>query len=67
MRLTTAHKVMMVTAIGFGTFFSIWSGSRYTNTGSSNDLVMSVIGGATTLGLIVYFRFFLRKLRKSKP
>lgn len=64
MRLITAHKIMISSAILFGGFFTGWSANNYSAEGESTALTLSILSGAATVGLVFYFRSFLRKNRK---
>jgi len=66
MRLITAHKIMISSAIAFGIFFTGWSGHRYSGGRESMDLNLALVSGVATLSLVFYFRYFLKKNRKDK-
>ena len=63
MRLTTAHKILIITALFCALIVSITGVYRYLGDGAVFDLVVASLSGAAVIGLGLYLRSFLRKLR----
>ena len=56
MRLMTAHKILIGSAIAFFVFFTIFELRSYTKTGELVDLVSGIFGLVVAVGFAVYFR-----------
>ena len=56
MRLMTAHKILIGSAIAFFLFFTIFELRSYANTGALVDLVSGLFGLVVAIGFAVYFR-----------
>ena len=62
MRLTTAHKILIGSAIVFFAFYGVWELVRYSESGAQSSLVAGALALAGTGGLMLYLRSFLRSL-----
>ena len=62
MRLTTAHKILIGSAIVFFAGYGIWELVRYTDSGAQSSLLAGVLALGGTAGLAVYLRGFLKSL-----
>jgi hypothetical protein len=60
--VTTAHKILIATAIAFFLGYALWELGRYAETGDADGLAWS--GGATlvAIGLGIYLLRFFRSL-----
>lgn len=56
MRLITAHRILIGTAIAFGVFFTVWEVVRYVHTGQAVLLVIAAVTAVITLGLGYYLK-----------
>ena len=56
MRLMTAHKILIASAVAFFAFFALFEMRSFAATGSIADLASGVLG----LGVAVGFGFYLR-------
>ena len=61
MKLVTAHKVLIRSAIGLGGLFSVWSGAMWFKNGDSSYAIVGVATIGATVALFVYLRNFTRK------
>ena len=62
MSVTTAHKILIATAIGFFLVYALWELADYTRSGDASALVWSAAGAGGALGLGIYLRRFIRSL-----
>ncbi len=62
MRLTTAHKILITTAIVFFAGYGIWELARYADSGTRSSLIAGVLALVGTGGLAIYLRSFLKSL-----
>lgn len=58
------HKVLIVTAIAFCAFFSVWGWGVYRQTGTTWSLASSLAFGVFAVAFVVYLRFLRRFLGK---
>ena len=65
MKVTTAHKVLIATAIGFFLIYALWELADYTRSGEDRALVWSAAGTCAAVGLAVYLWRFIRSLGTS--
>ena len=65
MRVTTAHKILIATAIGFVLNYALWELADYTRSGDTRALVSSAAGTCAAVGLAVYLWRFIRSLGTS--
>lgn len=63
MSLKAFHVVFVAASVLLMTFLSAWNFRNYRESGASSDLVWSVAAGIAIVVLLVYGRFFLRKLK----
>lgn len=64
MSLKSFHVVFIVSAFLLSLFLGVWSLNEYMTAGRRvTDLVMGVLSLAGAFVLVVYGRFFLKKLR----
>lgn len=63
MSLKAFHVVFVAASVVLMTFLSGWGFVSYQETRSSEYLVWSLCAACAVVGLLVYGRFFLRKLR----
>ncbi|MSU34140.1 MAG: hypothetical protein EXS36_03330 [Pedosphaera sp.] len=63
MSLKAFHLVFIVASVLMMTGFSVWGGARWRETGDIVDLCLSVLGGLAAAGLVMYGRYFLKKLK----
>lgn len=61
MKLMTAHKILISTAIAFFLFYALLQIVRYVNTGLSSALVLSALSAVVAVGFGIYLYF--RSLR----
>jgi hypothetical protein len=64
MRLTTAHKILIATAVLFFAGYALWELRRYAQTADVGALWRSVAAGLGAVGLGLYLRAFVRSLRQ---
>ena len=65
MSVTTAHKILIATAIGFFLIYALWELADYTRSGETGALVWSLAGTSAAVGLAVYLWRFIRALGTS--
>ena len=58
------HKVLIVTAIAFCAFFSVWGWREYQRTSTTWSLASAVAFAGFAVGFAVYLRFLRRFLGK---
>ena len=63
MTITTAHKILISSAIAFFAFFAILEISKYFSQGSLALLLMGALSAIVTVLLIFYLRAFIRRTR----
>jgi hypothetical protein len=56
MRLITAHKILIGSAVAFFAFFAAFELRTYAGTGGLTDLVSGIFGLAVAVGFAVYLR-----------
>jgi hypothetical protein len=61
-KVTTAHKILIATAIGFFLIYALWELADYTRSGDARALAWSAGGTAAAVGLSIYLRRFIRSL-----
>ena len=62
MKVTTAHKILIATAIGFFLIYALWELADWARTGDALALGWSVAGTAAAVGLAIYLWRFIRSL-----
>jgi hypothetical protein len=62
-RVTTAHKILIASAIVFFAGYGLWELRHYGNSGERSALIASVLAIAGAGGLAIYLRAFLRSLK----
>lgn len=63
MSLKAFHVVFIVASVGLCLLMAGWSFGNYRTNGALSDLVWAFGASASALGLLVYGRVFLSKLR----
>ncbi|HLC40150.1 MAG TPA: hypothetical protein VJO34_00820 [Methylomirabilota bacterium] len=63
MTITTAHKILISSAIAFFAFFAALEFAKYFSQGSLALLLMGALSGVVTVVLIFYLRAFIRRSR----
>ena len=63
MSLKAFHIVFVAASVVLMAFLSGWSLLAYQETHSTEYLVWSLCAASSVVGLVIYGRFFLRKLR----
>jgi hypothetical protein len=63
MRLTTAHIILIGSAIVFFAGYGLWELARYQSAGIESSLVAGVLALAGAGGLGMYLRRFLQRLQ----
>jgi hypothetical protein len=63
-RLTTAHKILIATAVLFFAGYAFWELRRYAQMGDAGALWRSVGAMLGAIGLGFYLRAFVRSLRQ---
>jgi hypothetical protein len=61
MSVTTAHKILIATAIGFFLIYALWELAQYTQ-GEEQALAWSAAGTTAAIGLAIYLWRFIRSL-----
>jgi hypothetical protein len=64
MTLITAHKILISVSIVFFFAYALREFFIYVSQGGSASLFASILSGLAALGLLVYFRAFLRSLHR---
>jgi branched-subunit amino acid ABC-type transport system permease component len=62
-----AHRILIVAAICFGVFYTIWEALAYRETREANHLVIAVIALIITLGLAYYLKNLRRFVGGVRP
>jgi hypothetical protein len=63
--VTTAHKILIATGIGFFLIYALWELADYARSGESQALLWSGAGTCAAVGLAVYLWRFIRSLGTS--
>jgi hypothetical protein len=63
-RLTTAHKILIFTAVLFFAGYALWEVRRYVQVADDVALWRSAGAMLGAIGLGIYLRFFVRSLRR---
>ena len=63
MTITTAHKILIGSAIAFFAFFAILEVKYYLSAGGTVTLLMGLVSGVVVVGLAFYLRAFIRRSR----
>ena len=63
MRLITAHKILIASAVAFFLFFAVFELRSYADSGTFGDLASGIFGLAVAVGFALYFR----RLRAPTP
>lgn len=64
MKLTTAHKILIATAVLFFAGYALWEWRRYSQTADVGAFLRGIAAMLGAVGLGVYLRFFVRSLRQ---
>lgn len=56
MRLITAHRILIGSAIGFFIFYAGWRLRRWLGGGGAPDAVQAAVAAAVAVGLLLYYR-----------
>ena len=64
MSLKAFHIVFILMSTLLSVGFCWWMLRSYSATGAVSELVMGILSGATAVGLVVYGRYFLKKLKR---
>ena len=62
MKLTTAHTILIGSAIVFFAGYGVWELVRYSDSSARSSLISGVLALVGTGGLAIYLRSFLRNL-----
>ena len=63
MSLKAFHLIFITLSIFFSLTFGIWAVVNHGSSGKTADLFMGIISLVGTIGLSVYLRYFLKKLK----
>ena len=63
MSLKAFHLIFITLSIFFMLMFGIWAVVNHGSSGKTADLFMGIISLVGTIGLSVYLRYFLKKLK----
>ena len=63
MTITTAHKILIGSAIAFFAFFTVLEIVRFFSMGGVALLLMGGVSGLAAVGLALYLRAFIRRSR----
>ena len=66
MRLITAHKILIGSAVAFFLFFAVFELRSYAGSGNSTDLLGGIFGLAVAIGFAVYLRSVFAKARRDQ-
>jgi len=61
-KLTTAHKILIGSAVVFFAGYGVWELVRYLDSGAQSSLIAGVLALGGTAGLAIYLRSFLKTL-----
>lgn len=64
MKLTTAHKILIATAVLFFAGYAVWELRRYSQTADVGALLRGAAAMLGAAGLGIYLRFFVRSVRQ---
>ncbi|MFQ5882700.1 MAG: hypothetical protein ACE5I9_09555 [Candidatus Methylomirabilales bacterium] len=56
MRIKTAHKILIASAIVFFLFFGIWEFNHYAKSGDAWALIRGLVSVVVAVGFSIYFR-----------
>jgi hypothetical protein len=62
--VTTAHKILIATAVLFFFGYALWELRRYSQIGDVGALLRGIASLVGTVGLGLYLRAFIRSLHK---
>ena len=65
MSLKAFHVVFIILSLICSVGFGIWEIRSYRNTGEVTDLLMGIGSFVVSVLLLIYFRWFLRKLKNE--
>lgn len=60
-RIKTAHKILIGSAIAFFIFFGVWQFRVYTRTGEAGALVIGILSAMAVIGFGIYYRSLRQK------
>lgn len=63
MSITTAHKILITTAIVFFLLYAVWEVRNYPSPGGAWALLRGMMSAIAALGLGLYLRYFLKSLK----
>ena len=63
MSLKAFHLVFIILSIFFTLMFGIWAVVNHGSSGKTAELVLGILSLVGTVGLSVYLRYFLKKLK----
>jgi len=63
MSLKAFHLVFIILSILFTLMFGVWGVVNHDSSGKTAELVMGIISLAGAIGLSLYLRYFLKKLK----
>lgn len=63
MSLKAFHIIFVAASVGVSLFLGVWSALAYRNTGAPVHLVFAIASALAIVGLLIYGRYFLRKLK----
>ena len=66
MRLLTAHKILIGSAVVFFMFFALFEMRSFAATGSLADLASGVVGLAAAVGFGLYLRTVFERARQEE-
>ena len=67
MRLLTAHKILIVSAVVFFAFFGLFEMRNFAATGSFADLGSGVFGFSVAVGFGLYLRALFARAKRNTP
>lgn len=67
MRLITAHKVLIGSAVALFLFFAVFQLRSYASSGSLADLASAVLGFVVAVAFALYLRTVFAKGRQDDP
>jgi hypothetical protein len=63
MRVATAHKILIATALVFFLFYAVWEIRHYAEPGGAWAVGRGIIAGLVAIGLGLYLRYVARSLK----
>ena len=63
MSLKAFHLVFIILSILFTLMFGVWGVVNHGSSGNTAELVLGILSLVGTVGLSVYLRYFLKKLK----